>query len=111
MKRIALTLSAEEYIFISALAKNEHLPVSTFVKRIALNQDKRTPSDFKEIGSKLNIYEGWVANPAPPGYTRMNGSQTAFYSEAVGEKYIVVITNGKKEVTLDEDSPYFKNFN
>jgi hypothetical protein len=66
--------------------------------------------DFTEKSTEFNPYQGWVANPAPPNYTKMNGSQTAFYSEAVGEKYIVVITNGKKEVTIDEDSPYFKDF-
>jgi len=61
--------------------------------------------------SELNIYEGWAAKTAPPQYLKMNGSKNAFFVDGSdSNKYMVVITDGKKEVTLDEDSPYFNQF-
>ena len=111
MKRVSITVSPEEHAMLTAIAKSEHLSLSTFVKRVALNEDKRTPGDFAQIASKLNIYEGWAAKTAPPQYLKMNGSKNAFFVDGSdSNKYMVVITDGKKEVTLDEDSPYFNQF-
>lgn len=71
----------------------------------------KSPASFEPSAPKINIYEGYVVKPAPPQYLKMNGSNTAFYVEGGEvEKYIKVITNGKKDVTLDEDSPYFNQF-